>query len=219
MKLLLCLVLLSFNLSVAAGEWQELFDGKSLDGWTEITKEDSFKVEDGLIVGTMIVGKGTTFLCSNNEYSDFELEFDTKLINREINSGVQIRSRCKEAAGTQKFGAVYGPQVEINGKKDSSKSGYIYGQGWKAWLSPKDLPNHEYLKATEWNTVRVVARGNSIKTWINGTFIYETIVPADRQKTNSKGFLGLQVHGIKSGGPYQVAWKNIRIKEISQEKK
>jgi hypothetical protein len=219
MTKLLLAASLFLNLSMVADEWNVLFDGKTLNGWTEKTKEGSFKVEDGTIVGTMISGKGTTFLCSNKEYSDFELEFDTKLINRELNSGVQIRSRCKDATGKQTFGAVYGPLVEINGKKDSSKSGYIYGQGWKSWISPKDLPNHGHLKATGWNSVRVVAVGNSIKTWINGVFIYETIVPADRQKTNSKGFLGLQVHGIKSDGPYQVSWRNIRIKEISQEKK
>ena len=34
-------------------------------------------------------------------------------------------------------------------------------------------------------------------------------------QTHPKGFIGLQVHGIKAGtGPYDVAWRNIRIREL-----
>ena len=32
----------------------------------------------------------------------------------------------------------------------------------------------------------------------------------------AQGFLGLQVHGIPKGkGPWQVRWRNIRIKELN----
>ena len=34
-------------------------------------------------------------------------------------------------------------------------------------------------------------------------------------ETHPSGFIGLQVHGIgKDKGPYQVAWRNIRIKTL-----
>jgi len=36
-------------------------------------------------------------------------------------------------------------------------------------------------------------------------------------KSHPKDFLGLQVHGIgKNKGPFSVAWKNIKIKELKQ---
>ncbi len=33
-------------------------------------------------------------------------------------------------------------------------------------------------------------------------------------KSHPKGFIGLQVHGVGNRGPFQVAWRNIRIKEL-----
>ncbi len=217
--LLLIFITVLMSVNTFAEDWKELFDGKTLKGWEERTKSDSFKVVDGVIVGTMVLDKGTTFLCYEKEYSDFELEFEIKIINSELNSGVQFRSRCKEAIGKQKFGAVYGPQVELATKGDKTRSGFIFGQGWKGWITPKESATNSYMKKIEWNKVRVLAIGKTVKTWINGQFVHETIIPDERHATNSKGFIALQCHGIKSGGPYQVAWKSIRIKEISGEKK
>jgi hypothetical protein len=38
-----------------------------------------------------------------------------------------------------------------------------------------------------------------------------------RDDTDASGFIGLQVHGIQKGtGPYQVRWRNIRIRELPQ---
>ena len=35
--------------------------------------------------------------------------------------------------------------------------------------------------------------------------------------TGASGFIGLQVHSIKKGtGPYEVRWRNIRIKELNK---
>ncbi|MCH2207761.1 MAG: DUF1080 domain-containing protein [Lentisphaerales bacterium] len=209
---------LLLSLNTFASDWQDLFDGKSFNGWTEKTKENSFEIVDGTIVGTMVGGKGTTFLCYEKEYSDFELEFEINIINPEINSGVQFRSACKEPAGKQKYGAVYGPQIELATKKAQSRSGLIYGQGWKSWLTEKDVASHTHMKQQGWNKVRLVAIGKSVKTWINGQFIHETIIPDDRHATNSKGFIALQCHGIKDPGPYKIAWKNIRVKDLTKEK-
>jgi len=38
-----------------------------------------------------------------------------------------------------------------------------------------------------------------------------------KPKSHPKGFIGLQVHGIRKGsGPYQVARRNIRIKVLDK---
>lgn len=218
MKLIkIFIITLLTSSSVFSAEWLNLFDGKTLNGWDERTKEGSFEVKDGAIVGTMILGKGTTFLVYDKVFSDFELEFEINIIDSELNSGVQIRSACKEASGKQKYGAVYGPQVELATKGDKTRSGFIFGQGWKGWITPKESATNSYMKKAEWNKVRVVAVGKSVKTWINDQFVHETIIPDERHASNSKGFIALQCHGIKSGGPYKVAWKNIRIKELSEK--
>lgn len=199
---------------LSAGEWSDLFDGKTLSGWVEKTKEGTFEVKNGSIIGTMILDKGTTFLCYEKEFDDFELEFEIHILDPELNSGVQIRSKCKEAKGNQKYGAVYGPQVELSSKSDLTRSGFIFGQGWKSWLTPKETPSHNFFIKDNWNKIRVLAEGQFVKTWINNQFVCETKIPDERHTTNNKGFIALQCHGIKDGGPYQVAWKNIRIKEL-----
>ena len=53
MKLLLILyIALMTSLAANQKDWVDLFNGKNLDGWTEKTKEGSFRVEDGAIIGT-----------------------------------------------------------------------------------------------------------------------------------------------------------------------
>jgi hypothetical protein len=58
----------------------------------------------------------------------------------------------------------------------------------------------------------VLAKGKSIKTWINDVAVTETV---DEKTEMPSGFIGLQVHGIKKGtGPYQVRWKNLSLREL-----
>ena len=208
----------SHIVALAEEEWIDLFDGRTLDGWTERNKRGSFRVEDGAIIGTAKEGLGTTFLCTNKEFSDFELVFETKLIDPELNSGVQIRSKNRAPRGKQKVGPVEGPQVEFAAKNPErgTRSGNIYGQGWGGWLTPNEkIRNHTFVKGGEWNHVRVLAQGDQVTTWINGNKVITTTIPAERHATNARGFVGLQIHGIKDGsGPFEVAWRNIRIKEL-----
>jgi hypothetical protein len=54
------------------------------------------------------------------------------------------------------------------------------------------------------------------KTRINGVPVADL---TDAVSNMRKGFIGLQVHHIKEGtGPFKVGWRNIRIRELSQEK-
>ncbi len=205
----------------AEGGWLDLFDGKTLDGWIQKNGTATYRVEDGAVVGRTTEGSPNSFLCTAKEYGDFELEFEVK-VDARLNSGVQIRSKTKEkATGKNKNdqpGRVYGPQVEIAaGGAGGSSSGYIYGEATgRGWLTPDgDRKPHRHFKNGEWNAFRVVARGARIQTWINGEAIGD-MTDESIYKTHPKGFIGLQVHGIKRGmGPFGVAWRKIRIRELN----
>ncbi|MBA2115515.1 3-keto-disaccharide hydrolase [Bremerella alba] len=209
--LMLGLLLFCFTATVQAEEgWTELFNGKDLTGWTQKNGTATYEVVDGTILGTTKTGSPNSFLCSDKDYGDFELEFDVKVHDR-LNSGVQIRSQTK---GNTNEGRVNGPQVEIEAGK--AEAGYVYGEATgRGWLTPKErLKPHSHFKDGEWNHFRIVAKGPQIQTWINGEPI-ETLNDAEIYKTHPKGFLGLQVHGIaKDQGPYTVAWKNIKLKNL-----
>ena len=199
----------------ATSEWITPFDGKTLDGWIQKNGLATYRVEDGAIVGTSAKNSPNSFLCTEKDYGDFELTFDVKLFNPELNSGVQIRSQTKALEGGEKFGRVNGPQVEIAAGDDTgSDSGYIYGEACGGWMTP-DAKRvfHKAFKTGEWNSYRIVAQGPRIQTWINGQQI-DDLVDDAKLASHPKGFIGLQVHGVGDKGPYQVAWRNIRIKEL-----
>ena len=196
--------------------WVELFDGKSLTGWIQKNGTATYRVENGTVVGKTNEGSPNSFLCTPRDYADFELEFEVKDAN-ELNSGVQIRSKTQAAKGDEKFGRVYGPQVEIEASgAEGAEAGYVYGESTKfGWLTAKErLKPHKHFKDGEWNKFRVVAKGPRIQTWINGQAI-EDLTHEEIYKDHPTGFIGLQVHGIgKGSGPYEVAWRNIRLREL-----
>src|SRR6185436_13530183 len=70
-----------------------LFDGKTFAGWEGNLKH--FRIEDGAIVGGTLTEKipRNEFLCTEQEYGDFELRLKFKVLGKGANAGVQFRSR------------------------------------------------------------------------------------------------------------------------------
>ncbi len=236
------LAALAVGISYAqVGGWVSLFDGKSIGtDWEIKSGFATYRVQDGAIVGKTAEGSGNTFLCTKKEYGDFELEFEVN-VDDELNSGVQIRSKLKPVDHKGKNvgygGRVYGPQVEI--ESSPGQAGWIYGEatglGWLSsepslqpgtWLIKPDgsvsvlspgiklEAEHEVMKNGAWNKFRIVAKGPRIQTWLNGKLVAD-LTHEEIYKQHKKGVIGLQVHGIKKGtGPYEVRWRNLRVKEL-----
>ena len=188
--------------------WKSLFDSRSLEGWEQKNGTAKYRVEDGMIVGRTEEGSPNSFLCTTQDYANFELKFDV-LVDNELNSGVQIRSR---SLAERDNGRVHGPQVEIS---TDGMAGFIYGEALgTGWLSEdrSDPKAQAAFRKGEWNSYHVIADGKSIKTWINGVPVANLV---DEKSGMDSGFLGLQVHGIARGtGPYEVRWKNLQLKEL-----
>ncbi len=206
--------------ALAQDGWKPLFDGKSLDGWSVKSGYATYSIEDGgVIAGKTAEGSGNSFLCTDRKYGDFELQFEVK-VDDGLNSGVQIRSKLKNVDAKKSYGGrVHGPQVEI--ESAPGQAGYVYGEATgRGWLSPepkskdKSVNEHSLMKNGQWNQFRVIAKGPSIKTFINGTEVAD-LTDEEIYKTHPKGLIGLQVHGIKKGtGPFEVRWRNLRIKPL-----
>jgi hypothetical protein len=75
----------------------------------------------------------------------------------------------------------------------------------------EDRVPHKAFQNGEWNHYRVLARGPRILTWVNGRPI-EDLVDEAKYQSHPEGFIGLQVHGVGDRGPFEVAWRNIRIR-------
>lgn len=205
-------LLFTFSLTgFAKDKYTPIFDGKTLKGWTQRNGTATYRVENGAIVGKTMEGSPNSFLCTDKLYGNFDLKFEVKVDNG-LNSGVQIRSQTKDSPK----GRVNGPQVEIEmSGKNGAESGYIYGEAAGGWMTPADKRKpHKHFKDGEWNAYRVVARGAHIQVWINGVQISD-LVDKEKLKSHPKGFIGLQVHGIRKGsGPFEVSWRNLGIIEL-----
>lgn len=222
---LMVLAMLTAPAGLTAGEesmeegWVKLFDGETLEGWIQKNGWATYRVEDGAIIGQTAKRSPNSFLCTKKKFGDFVLEFEVKLMDNALNSGVQIRSQTAEAQGDEDFGTVNGPQIEIEASgENGAEAGYIYGESCGGWMTAQDeLIPHKVFKDGEWNQYRIKAEGPRIQTWINGEPI-EDLVDEAKHESHPKGFIGLQVHSIPvDQGPYEVAWRNIRIKVLDEE--
>jgi quinoprotein glucose dehydrogenase len=198
----------------------------------------NFTVEDGAIVGRTVEGSAgiNSFLCSQEEFGDFELELET-YIDPVINSGIQIRTKIRPVDGTGRpnesfAGRVNGPQVEIRRYYPGlPTTGLLYGEALGTnWLSSQKKidEGHQYFMDESWNKLRIVAKGPRIQAWVNGHLI-EDYTNEDLYKTHARGFIGLQAHGLSerelslpinagrgvtTSQPLMVKFRDIRIRPL-----
>ena len=206
-----CLAVLSlFTMAAQAqnGKWKNLFNGKDLSGWKAIAGKATFEVKDGVIEGTAVHGTGNTFLVSEEMYTDFILEVDLKINHISSNSGIMARGQFDPAARNGE-GLVFGYQIEAD-PTPRAWSGGVYDEARRGWFYTLDLnPTAKTaFKMGEWNTYRIEAIGNTIKTWVNGQEVAYFMDDMD-----AKGFIGLQVHSIgkKEDEGRKTYFRNVRI--------
>lgn len=203
-------ILTLFTLTVQAqnGNWKNLFNGKDLSGWKAIAGKATFEVKDGVIEGTAVHGTGNTFLVSEEMYTDFILEVDLKINHISSNSGIMARGQFDPAARNGE-GLVFGYQIEAD-PTPRAWSGGVYDEARRGWFYTLDLnpAAKTAFKMGEWNTYRIEAIGNTIKTWVNGQEVAYFVDDMD-----AKGFIGLQVHSIqkKEDEGRKTYFRNVRI--------
>jgi hypothetical protein len=205
-----------------ADEFQDLFDGKSLNGWEG--NINFWSVKDGAITGQTTAEnptKGNTFLIwKAGEVKDFELRLQFRIVGG--NSGIQYRSIDK---GNH---VVNGYQADI----DSSDKyiGILYEEGGRGILAERGQKVEigadgkknvtgttgdskeiaAAVKKEDWNEYVVIAKGNHLTQSING---HTTVDVTDNAsgKAKDSGILALQLH---AGPPMTVQFKDIKFKEL-----
>ncbi|MCG8526903.1 MAG: DUF1080 domain-containing protein [Opitutales bacterium] len=197
-------ILLSY-VTLPAGEWVSLFDNKTLDGWTQKGGKAHFTVEDGAIVGIAVKNTPNSFLCTEDIFGDFILEFDVKQEGK-CNSGVMFRALSHADYRNYR---VHGYQCEID-PSERAWTGGIYDEARRGWIcrpqhNPKVKDAYQYGR---WNRFRIEAIGDKILTYVNGILVSYLC-----DNMTSEGFIGLQVHSVGSHGKAgdRIMWKNIRI--------
>ncbi|MCH7990069.1 MAG: DUF1080 domain-containing protein, partial [Planctomycetes bacterium] len=221
----------------AAGEkeagYRSLFDGKTLKNWDGNPK--FWRVEEGAITGqttTENPTKGNTFIIfRGGEVADFELKLEYRIFGG--NSGIQYRSfevpnqkwvaggyQADFEAGDKFSGILYSEKtgrriLALRGDKTvigkDGKSKVVGSVGISKEIQAK-------IKKEDWNEYHIIAKGNHFIHKINGVVTCECTdedVEGPKHRA-AKGILALQLH---AGPPMKVQFRNIRIKNLSSEKK
>ena len=175
---------------------KDLFNGKDLTGWTLYGK-DKWYVENGeLVCESADVPDQYGYLATDEYYDDFDLTVEFKQ-EANGNSGVFFRSTVTPPDH------VNGWQVEVAPKGNDTAGIYeSYGRGWLIQI-PEE--KEDILKEGQWNTLRILAQGARIQTWLNG----EPMVDITDEKVGlGHGRIALQIH---DGGGIKVRWRNLHI--------
>jgi 3-keto-disaccharide hydrolase len=176
---------------------QKAADAKALPHW---------KVVDGILTYD---GKGDS-LQTARDYGDFELLIDWK-IDMNGDSGIYLRGQ---------------PQVQIwdsdnspgaRGEDKHSGSGGLWNNPVPKGADPKSVGKMPLKKADkplgEWNTFRIIMRGDNVTVYLNGELVVDNKPLANYWEKGkplpATGPIELQHHGDK------LWFKNIYIKELN----
>lgn len=213
--------------SAGVGFAEDLFNGKDLTGWQG--NPAFWSVQDGAITGHTTKEnptKGNTFLIyTNGNVDDFELRLSYRIVGG--NSGIQYRSKVTD----QKNFVVGGYQADID--SGTTYSGILYEERGRGILAKRGQKVkileaqgktqidevgslgssdeiQKKIRNEQWNDYVVIAKGNHLQHFINGT---QTVDVIDEQKSKlaRSGILALQLH---AGPPMTVQFKDIRIKPL-----
>jgi hypothetical protein len=158
--------------------WKLLFDGRTTTGWRGAYKDKfpdrGWDVEDGMLVIQKSDGsESQSFgdIVTDAEYNDFDLTFEFKLTEG-ANSGLKyfVVEQQPKPKGSA-FGLEF--QVLDDDKHPDAKLGR---NGNRTVGSLYDLIPASGKKANpigEWNTGRVVSKGNHVEHWLNGKKVVE----------------------------------------------
>jgi type 1 glutamine amidotransferase len=188
--------------------FKSLYNGKDLNNWIPRGGTCRFEAKGDAIVGTCVPGSPSTYLSTKKaDYTDFVFTAELKW-EVDGNTGIMFRAASKTSGKKE---TVFGPQAEMEAfSKERYWSGGIYGQSAGGWIYPMWLDAHEAarqsMKKAGWNRITIEARGDTIKTWLNGH-------PAAHWKTEEykQGFFSLQIHSGKQG---KVHFRNLKVKEL-----
>jgi hypothetical protein len=200
-----------------------MFNGKDLTGWRG--DKETWSVQDGAITGKTTTEKplrNNTFLIwEGGQPGDFELRAKYKMVGN--NSGIQYRSKVIDEA---KF-IVGGYQADIDAKHvytgmlyEERGRGILAQRGTKLTIGAEGakesvtIGDKEELKSKikneDWNDYTIIAKGNHLQHFINGTLMSE-MIDNQKDKAATSGVIALQAH---QGPAMTIQFKDLRIKTL-----
>lgn len=209
------------NLALAA-DWSEeqitrlpageqpvrLFNGQDLAGWEgHIGKY--FSVENGVIVGRNSqdnAPKSSTYLLTKQNYRNFRLIFESRLVTSEMHSGISLWGKVIEKDE--------GPYT-YQGHLVMYPSGYGYYDLFRRNSIYQDTLGvaRRVGLQHDWNRMEILAIGHRIRHVVNGQLVADWSDP--QPELCESGPIGLQLHS--NNVPQEVQWRGLILTENPQD--
>lgn len=154
----------------------QLFDGHTLHGWTNLDGGpigDGWEVVDGMIHLKSLQQRSGAIV-SEREFGDMDLSFDWNIAPNG-NNGLKYRVR---KYGDRTLGCEYQIYDDKSKREEISprqSAGALYGL-----LEPNQ--NKHLNAAGQFNTARIVIRGDDVQHWLNGKLIVAVTIGSDEWK-------------------------------------
>jgi hypothetical protein len=198
--------------------WQLLFDGKTTKGWHSFKKstfpQKGWDVRDGELV--LVAGSKAGDIVLDQTFSEFDLSWEWK-IEKGGNNGLKyfVSDERSEALGHE-YQMIDDTNGHDHGPLHSTASFYD--------VLPPD-PNKGLKPPGEWNSSRVLVRGNHVEHWLNGHKVLEyelgsekVLAAVRKSKFRSVSGFGTRVKGhiLLTYHNDPVSYRNIKIRDLSK---
>ncbi len=203
-----------FGLTAATGDWLDLFDGRSLNGWRPSEHKSSWRVVDGAL--TADGPRSHLFYTGPVNQADFRnFELEVELTTQpDCNSGVYFHTAYQESGFPEK-----GFEVQINntargdgGYLERKKTGSLYGlRNMYKQLVPDGKPFR----------MRVAVRGKNVQIRLNDELLVDYLEPSppvipeggERMRFLDHGTFALQCHNEGS----RAAYRSVRVRPLRDD--
>ena len=150
---------------------------------------------------------GNQFLATVEEFENFDIRFEAKLVGPGKNAGVQFWSQ--RVPGSNEM---IGYQCDIGSFKDGLLWGWLYDESRRRrFLASTNQAQIQKMVSPkgEWNQLRVKAENHSISIWLNNQITVRYF--EQNKEIPNQGRFGLQVHG---GPPLEVWYRNFKLLKL-----
>lgn len=219
MKPLLTLLLAGLVSSgFASNDWKPLFNGTDFTGWSFDTLDKAdpatiWSVKDGNII---VMGKGTPngVMRTDESYSNYELEVEWRWPDKPGNNGCLIHTSSPRLMN------VWPKSIEVQLQNGSAGDFWVIGETIE--VNPEQIakdkkgnPGRRRIKLVngaenptgEWNTMRIIAQGNTIEVYVN-----DQLVNKGWNASVSAGAICLQAERANA------EFRTIQIRDLSNDR-
>lgn len=204
--------------------WTLLFDGKSLDGWKGYKRPDAsgtrWTVENGTLTLPPADGKDTRGhrdILSTATFDRFELTFDFR-VAQGANSGVKYYV-------LEDLDSAIGHEYQVIDDERHADAKIGPHRQTAAFYDVMPAANRPIKPAGEWNTSKVVVKGNTVEHYLNGTKVltYELDSPALKAAIAKSKFKDVarfgklhKAHILLQDHGDNVCYRNVKIKPAAK---